>query len=56
MLTYTFKYDFVNAGKNLNDTCSAGECITHASCVSTICVCDAGYTPSPATKPTMCKF
>ncbi|CAC5394659.1 unnamed protein product [Mytilus coruscus] len=40
--------------KNPNATCGGDECVTHASCVSSKCKCDAGYTPSPTTSPTMC--
>ncbi|XP_076073648.1 uncharacterized protein LOC143045193 isoform X2 [Mytilus galloprovincialis] len=37
-------------------TCAAKQCVTHASCntTSTKCKCDAGYTATPTTKPTMC--
>ncbi|CAC5385278.1 unnamed protein product [Mytilus coruscus] len=41
--------------KNPDATCGGDECVLHASCVATKCVCDAGYTPSPTTTPTMCK-
>ncbi|XP_076076093.1 uncharacterized protein LOC143046938 [Mytilus galloprovincialis] len=40
--------------KSPDATCGGAECVTHASCVSTKCVCDAGYTPSPTVSPTMC--
>lgn len=49
------------AGKNPDETaCVAGGCVTHATCDTsaspTICECDAGYTASPTSTPTMCKF
>lgn len=49
------------AGKNPDETaCVAGGCVTHATCDTsaspTICECDTGYTASPTSTPTMCKF
>ncbi|CAC5394664.1 unnamed protein product [Mytilus coruscus] len=54
--THYVKNSACTIRKNPNATCSGDECVTHASCVSTKCKCDAGYTPSPTTSPTMCKF
>lgn len=49
---------FLIKGKSPKASCASGECVTHASCDSgtSKCVCDAGYDPSPTTRPTMCKF
>ncbi|XP_071132961.1 protein draper-like [Mytilus edulis] len=35
------------------NSCSANQCVEHATC-DTNCICEAGYTASPTTNPTMC--
>lgn len=50
-----------NSGKKPDEEgCAADECVTHATCNTksnpTKCQCDTGYTATPTTKPTMCKF
>ncbi|VDI58443.1 Hypothetical predicted protein [Mytilus galloprovincialis] len=43
--------------KKPEETCSTGHCVEHATCDTvspTKCECDAGYTATPTTSPTMC--
>ncbi|CAG2208962.1 unnamed protein product [Mytilus edulis] len=44
--------------KKPEETCAAHQCVTHATCKTTTnptkCKCNAGYTATPTTKPTMC--
>lgn len=50
-----------NSGKKPDEEgCAADGCVTHATCNTnsnpTKCQCDTGYTATPTTTPTMCKF
>ncbi|VDI40888.1 Hypothetical predicted protein [Mytilus galloprovincialis] len=42
--------------KKPEETCAAHQCVTHATCNTTAnkCKCNAGYTATPTTTPTMC--
>ncbi|XP_063446872.1 slit homolog 1 protein-like [Mytilus trossulus] len=44
--------------KKPEETCAAKQCVTHATCNTKSnpnkCQCNAGYTATPATTPTMC--